>query len=257
MWQYVEYLVFDAPYLKQDGTSSTGSGAGGSSSLSAAAPFEARIKHAKTLLEQRTQAQEQVRTQAAASAASTPLLQGRARVVGMIACTGRKQLTGQLQEVEKGGGEGLMLRKPKSLYEHTKRSKTLLKVKSFTDEEAEVVGHQGGRGRNAYRCGALTLQTPDGRQFSCGTGMTDADRTDPPPIGSACTYRYTELMTNGYPRFPRYVRCRDQVRCGFIAPCVFVQLLILPVPCHRFPCLFLSSSPSLPLPLFRSIFWMV
>jgi len=129
--------------------------------------------------------------------------------------------------VEAKGGEGLMLRQPKSLYDTGKRSPTLLKVKSQHDEEAEVVGHEGGRGRNAYRLGALILRTPDGREFSCGcvtkwkekgkaprslfvcasvcivrSGLSDADRADPPEIRSVVTFRYTELMDNGYPRFP-------------------------------------------------------
>ncbi len=47
-------------------------------------------------------------------------------------------------------GEGLMLRKPKSSYEHG-RSSVLLKVKSFYDEEAKVVGHKKGEGRCQVR----------------------------------------------------------------------------------------------------------
>lgn len=70
------------------------------------------------------------------------------------------------------------------------------------------MGHEGGTGRNAYRLGALTLSTPDGRQFSCGTGLSDADRASPPPIGSVVTFRFTELMDNGYPRFPVFVAVR-------------------------------------------------
>lgn len=97
-----------------------------------------------------------------------------------------------------------MIREPRSMYEH-KRSRTLQKVKSVHDEEAKVVGHEGGRGAAGYHCGALTLETPDGRQFSCGSGMTVRDRRDPPAIGTVVTYRYTELMDNGYPRFPVYV----------------------------------------------------
>merc|ERR1719382_2087386 len=122
----------------------------------------------------------------------------------MIRCTGREHLDRELAEVDAKGGEGLMLRKPGSLYEH-KRSHTLLKVKSTHDEEAKVVGHEGGRGASAFRLSALTLETPDGRQFSCGSGLSARDRRSPPPIGTVVTYRFTELMDNGYPRFPVYV----------------------------------------------------
>ena len=49
---------------------------------------------------------------------------------------------------------GLMLRQPSSDYKH-KRSKVLRKVKSVHDEEAKVVGHEGGRGARGFHCGAL------------------------------------------------------------------------------------------------------
>ena len=94
-----------------------------------------------------------------------------------------------------------MLRMPNSPYEH-KRSKVLLKVKTQTDEEAKVLCHEAGKGKYSGQTGALTLETPDGRQFSCGSGMTDSDRLHPPKIGSVVTYKYTELMENGFPRFP-------------------------------------------------------
>ncbi len=42
-------------------------------------------------------------------------------------------------------GEGIMLRVPEAGYEH-KRSKNLLKVKVFLDEEATIVGYQEGKG---------------------------------------------------------------------------------------------------------------
>jgi len=136
--------------------------------------------------------------------------------VGVILCEGKAQLERELAEIDAKGGEGLMLREAKSLYEN-KRSKVLRKVKSISDEEAKVVGHEGGRGA-AFRLGALTLMTPDGRQFSCGTGFSARDRSHPPAIGSIVTYKFTELMDNGYPRFPVYVGPRIDINwddlCG-------------------------------------------
>ena len=67
-----------------------------------------------------------------------------------------------LKEVEGEGGEGLMLRRPGSLYEG-KRSGTLLKVKSFFDAEAEVVGYEAGKGKHKGATGALKV----GGFFSC------------------------------------------------------------------------------------------
>ena len=56
-----------------------------------------------------------------------------ASVVGIKKCQGLADLKQCLATVNAAGGEGIMLRKPGSLYEN-KRSSTLLKVKTFYDE---------------------------------------------------------------------------------------------------------------------------
>jgi DNA ligase-1 len=125
-------------------------------------------------------------------------------------CRGIEHLREELARVEALGGEGLMLRKPGSSYE-VGRSSTLLKVKSFHDREARVVGHQPGAGRHAGRLGALLCELPDGTRFSVGTGLSDDERRDPPPIGAIITFRYQELSEDGVPRFPSYVGVRIDV----------------------------------------------
>ena len=134
-------------------------------------------------------------------------LSERLEVLAHQPCEGVEHLRAELQRVEGMGGEGLMLRQPGSLYE-VGRSWTLLKVKTFQDAEAIVVGHQPGAGRHAGRLGALLVRLPDGTQFSVGTGFSDAERESPPPLGSLITFRYQELSDGGVPRFPTYVGVR-------------------------------------------------
>ena len=38
--------------------------------------------------------------------------------------------------------------------------------------------------------------------------MSDAERRDPPKIGSIITYRFQELTNDGVPRFPSFVGVR-------------------------------------------------
>ena len=57
--------------------------------------------------------------------------------------------------------------------------------------------------------GALELQTPAGLRFRLGTGFSDAQRSDPPPIGSLVTYRYRDLTPSGRPRFASFLRVAD------------------------------------------------
>jgi len=119
-------------------------------------------------------------------------------------------LRAELARVEGLGGEGLMLRQPGSQYE-AGRSSTLLKVKSFRDAEALVIGHQDGAGRHKGRLGALLVRLPNGIEFSVGTGFSDRERETPPAIGATVTFRYQELSDAGVPRFPSYVGERIDV----------------------------------------------
>ena len=119
----------------------------------------------------------------------------------------RRQVAKMLADVLKAGGEGLMLHRADASYE-TGRSDTLLKVKPWLDAEGVVVAHLPGKGRHAGRLGAVRLRLPDGRHLSIGTGFTDAQRDDPPPLGSVVTYRYRELTASGLPRFASFLRIR-------------------------------------------------
>src|SRR6476661_5413629 len=126
-------------------------------------------------------------------------------------CRGLDHLREELARVEALSGEGLMLRQPGSAYE-VGRSATLLKVKTFKDAEATVVGHQGGTGKHKGRLGALLVRLTDGKEFAVGTGFTDKEREAPPPVGSVITFRYQELSDAGIPRFPSYVGIRIDAR---------------------------------------------
>jgi DNA ligase-1 len=129
------------------------------------------------------------------------------RVVAQERCQGVTQLLAERDRVVRQGGEGVMLRQPESAYE-AGRSPTLLKVKPFDDAEATVIAHEPGKGKFAGKLGALRVRADDGREFSIGSGLTDADRDSPPPVGTIVTYRFQGLTAKGMPRFPSYVRVR-------------------------------------------------
>ncbi|MBA3546457.1 MAG: DNA ligase [Nannocystis sp.] len=133
-----------------------------------------------------------------------------ARALAHEPCRGVDHLRSELARVEALGGEGLMLRRPASTYE-VGRSHSLLKVKSFFDSEARVLGYQDGAGRHKGRVGALLVELQDGTRFAVGTGLSDAERGAPPPVGSIITFRYQELSDGGVPRFPSYVGVRHDV----------------------------------------------
>lgn len=163
-WKEITYVVFDAPALD--------------------APFEDR--------------------QAALQAHFAPDRTPYARALEQERCRGMDHLRKELDRVEKLGGEGLMMRRPRSKYE-VGRSFSLLKVKTFHDAEARVIAHQAGTGKHKGRLGSLLVELPNGIQFSVGTGLSDKERHAPPRIGAMITFRYQELSDTGVPRFPSYV----------------------------------------------------
>ena len=122
--------------------------------------------------------------------------------------TDHDRLMLQLDKVMARGGEGLMLHHGDSVY-HAGRSDAVLKVKSYQDAEARVTGHVGGKGKFAGMLGALQVETADGRRFRLGTGFSDAERRDPPPIGSTVTFKYYGLTATGLPRFASFLRVRE------------------------------------------------
>ncbi|KAG8731647.1 hypothetical protein FRC11_003089 [Ceratobasidium sp. 423] len=125
-------------------------------------------------------------------------------VVEQILCKSKDHLLKTLKDVERDGGEGIMLRQPGSEYEG-KRSSSLLKVKTFYDGEAEVIGYEPGKGKHKGVTGALKCVMASGKKFSVGSGLTDKQRRAPPKVGSIVTYRFQELTRDGVPRFPTFV----------------------------------------------------
>jgi DNA ligase-1 len=113
-----------------------------------------------------------------------------------------------LRKTVQDGGEGLVLHRGDSLYS-AQRNDDLLKFKPFDDAEAKVVAHIPGKGKFEGLLGALLVETPQGQRFKLGTGLSDAQRRDPPAIGSWVTYRFRDVNPSGIPRFASYLRQRE------------------------------------------------
>lgn len=114
-----------------------------------------------------------------------------------------------LQAVIEQSGEGLILHRDNALYA-SGRSQDLLKFKPFTDAEATVIGYKPGKGQFAGQLGSLTVRTDQGVIFSLGSGLSHEQRRNPPPLQSRITFRYQGLTKNGIPRFPVFLRIRDE-----------------------------------------------
>lgn len=118
-------------------------------------------------------------------------------------------LMAMLARIVAGGGEGLMLHHGQSAY-RSGRSDHLLKVKPYLEDEAQVIAHLPGRGKYERMLGSLLVETADGKRFRIGSGFSDAERADPPAIGSIVTFKFHGRTKNGLPRFASYLRIADQ-----------------------------------------------
>ena len=111
-------------------------------------------------------------------------------------------------EIEAQKGEGIVVRDPNSLYIN-KRTAKALKVKKFKDSECKLIGFTEGKGKYFDKVGALICQLPNQIIFKIGTGMDDKFRNNPPKLGTIITFKYQNLTKYGKPRFPVYLRIRE------------------------------------------------
>ncbi|VTR99251.1 DNA ligase [Tuwongella immobilis] len=162
-------------------------------------------------------------------------------------CRSLEHLREELTRVESLGGEGLMLRQPGSNYE-VGRSSTLVKVKTFHDAEAVVIGHQAGLGKHKGRVGALLVRLANGIEFAVGTGLSDREREQPPAIGATITFRYQEFSDAGVPRFPSYVRERKDIAASLTRTPPTPQPTPIVVTSTSTPSGFLISARTIPTP---------
>ncbi len=130
-----------------------------------------------------------------------------ARIIPQITCEDRAHLDRFMADVEKRGGEGLIIKDPKLPF-HTGRSPHVLKVKHATDMEGIVVDINEGKGKYKGMMGSLRLQLDNGVEFNLGTGFSDKTRKEPPVIGSVVTFKHHGFTPTGKPRFASYLRIR-------------------------------------------------
>ncbi len=179
LWLNVKYMVFDLPVSAFQG-----------SVPESALSFDERLKHLEKII----------------SSANAAHLQ----LIRQFKVTSQEALMNQLDDIVKQGGEGLMLHLGSSLYQ-SGRSDDLLKLKKYFDAEAVVVKQIPGKGKYRGMLGSLLVETKDKKLFKIGSGFTDAQRKNPPAIGSTITYKYFGLSSNGIPRFASFLRVRNKI----------------------------------------------
>jgi len=130
------------------------------------------------------------------------------QLIEQIKISTHEALMKKLDVVVLQGGEGLMLHAGSSFYKNG-RSDDLLKLKKYFDAEAVVIKHLPGKGKYTGMLGSMVVEMADRKRFKLGSGFSDAQRKNPPAIGSVITYKYYGLTSKGVPRFASFLRHRD------------------------------------------------
>lgn len=125
----------------------------------------------------------------------------------------RDQLEDKFNSVVSGNGEGLILRKPYSMYER-RRSPNMLKYKLQADMECKIVGYKDGSGINNGRLGSFICQFLDTNIIFTVGGMNSSVRKSykkTHKVDTVITIQYNGFTSGGKPRHPRYLRRRFKV----------------------------------------------
>lgn len=241
-WSKVGYFIFDVPQANQKSNAKNSAKSSADSSTESSAKSYTLLERLALLeswLENRankTNKASQAKTTKAknsadldsAKASKNPIL----HIIPQESVPSQEALQKKLKEVEKLGGEGLVIRKNNAPYERF-RTTNAMKLKSYSDTECVVVAHNQGKGKFSHALGSLTCESlpldfataksaknADSTQptpltfpthsrkirFKIGSGFSDKDRAAPPPIGTIITYKYYGLTKNGLPRFPVFLR---------------------------------------------------
>jgi DNA ligase 1 len=109
------------------------------------------------------------------------------------------------------GYEGQMVRVEGSLYE-SKRSKSLLKHKTFFDQEFTILSVNEGGGKLTGKVGNMSFEI-DGKPFKAAVNgdheYLEMLFISGKLIGKQATIKYFELTPDGIPRFPKVIAIRD------------------------------------------------
>lgn len=128
-------------------------------------------------------------------------------VIPQFKVPSHKALLERLDMIVANGGEGLMLHRGGSRY-RSGRNTDLLKLKKFDDAEGVVIAHNPGRGRLEGMMGSVTVRTEQGILVKIGSGFSDEERKNPPPIGAIITFKHQGFTASGKPRFVFFWRLR-------------------------------------------------
>ena len=120
-----------------------------------------------------------------------------------------ERVESKLAEYIAQGFEGQILRVPEAFYQN-KRSKSLLKHKTFQDEEFTILSINEGVGKFFNKAATITIETAEGIRVDCGVNgsmqyIEEVWVNRRNLIGKQATVKYFEKTVDGSLRFPKVI----------------------------------------------------
>ena len=191
-WSKVGYFIFDVPQANQKSNAKSSAESSATYSAKSYTLLE-RLALLESWLENRankTNKTSQAKTTQAKNSADlertkaskNPIL----HIIPQESVSSQEALQKKLKEVEKLGGEGLVIRKNNAPYERF-RTTNAMKLKSYSDTECVVVAHNQGKGKFSHALGSLTCESLplDFATTKSAKNTKNADSTQPTSIDSA------------------------------------------------------------------------
>jgi DNA polymerase/3'-5' exonuclease PolX len=203
-WINIKYVVYDLP---EDNN-----------------VFEVRVKNLKNVVDETKKAWDTFQFSEDTHPSPFDSIESPIVFTEQVKIKSLKHLEEIYKDVLSNGGEGVMIKDPKSYYED-KRSDYMLKYKPCFDAESIIVDYKVGQGKyegllGSFVCKPLinygnysVIDKNEGHEFTL-SGMDDEIRSnylETHPEGTIITYEYSGITDTGKPRFPRYLRVRDDI----------------------------------------------
>ena len=217
-WSKVGYFIFDVPQANQKSNAKSSADSSAESSEKSYTLLE-RLALLESWLENRankTNKANQAKTTEGKNSADldnpkdgkNPIL----HIIPQESVPSQEALQKKLKEVEKLGGEGLVIRKNNAPYERF-RTTNAMKLKSYSDTECVVVAHNQGKGKFSHALGSLTCESLplDFATTKSAKNTKNADSTQPNKIKDSTDSAQPAPLT-----FPTHSRkIRFKIGSGF------------------------------------------
>lgn len=189
-WSKVGYFIFDVPQANQKSNAKSSADSSAESSAKSYTLLE-RLALLESWLENRANKTNKAKTTEGKNSADldnpkdgkNPIL----HIIPQESVPSQEALQKKLKEVEKLGGEGLVIRKNNAPYERF-RTTNAMKLKSYSDTECVVVAHNQGKGKFSHALGSLTCESlplTSSAATKSAKNTKNADSTQPTSIDSA------------------------------------------------------------------------